>query len=137
MFNPSNANQNMLFCDNAPNNNTSVCTSPTNTLNNSSSGGNLQVVNVPSPGTLFNVTIKVAPSLSYTNLKFGPGAGITCQQRSAGPEVGTANGITLTTTGLDWTGAGLLSGVQYYNFWFTRCSFDAGVTTADFYAIFD
>lgn len=122
----------MWFCANAADNNTSVCSSsPTNTLNNSSSGGNLQTVLVASPGALFNVTIKADPSQPY--VKFGPGAGITCKQRSGSGKTGTSNGITLTLSGLDWTGGGL----PFYNFWFTRCSFDAGVTYAEFYAEFD
>lgn len=85
-----------------------------------------------SPGTLFNVSIKVNPTATYSSVKFGPGAGITCLQRTSGPEIGTSSGITLTLTGLDWTGAGL----PYYHFWFTRCSLDSGVTSAEFYAEF-
>jgi hypothetical protein len=95
--------------------------------------GTLRTITVNDPGALFNVTIKADPSASYSSYKFGPGTGITCQQRALGPEIGGTNGVTLTTTGLDWTGAGL----PYYHFWFTRCSLDSGVTSATFFAEFD
>lgn len=133
-FNPSDADQYMWFCANAPDNTSSVCnSSPTKTLNNSSSGGNLEVVTVTNPGTLFNVTIKVDPTATYSSVKFGPGAGITCLQRTSGPEIGTSSGITLATSGLDRTGAG----IPFWNYWFTRCSLDSGVTSAEFYAEFE
>jgi hypothetical protein len=82
----------------------------------------------------FSVSIKATPSDTYD--RFGPGLGITCTQRSGPAKVGTANGIPLTTSGMDWTGAGMANGKQYYHFWFTGCSLNPGVTHAEFYAEF-
>jgi hypothetical protein len=119
----------MSFCSPAPDNTTSVCSSgPTKNFSGATSGTYNEAG--IEPGDLFSVSIKAPVTMPV--VRFGPGAGVTCLQRVSGPEVGSSSGITLTLTGLDWTGAGL----PYYNFWFTRCSLDPGVTHAEFYAEF-
>lgn len=145
MFKPQADPQYMWYC---PNNGSSVCSSsPTRTMTNASHTTNavngVEYINIPlatltseNNGGYFAITVK-APGNTANWDKIGPGPGITCLQRTTtltGAVGGTGTSFNNVSKG-DWTGAGTIAGVQQYHFWFDRCSFDAGVTSAEFYGI--
>lgn len=142
LFTPQLVTQYIWYCPDG--NAASVCSGGytrqmTNTSWNTNHGADdIERLNIPlatltaeNSGTgYFNVTVKAPQTLPPAS-KIGPGVGITCLNRNGGPLVGTANGRISP----DWTGSGVIGSVQMFNYWYTGCSFDSGVTEAEFYGI--
>jgi hypothetical protein len=134
------SSQYIWFC--SPGVQATVCSSPNTTV----SGTGLKIQKVdpmsyPNATGVFNVSVR-APQVLPAGYVIGPGAGITCTMRAGGTRIGTANGAV----GGDWTGSGLMSvsektayglndavDIYWFNYWYTGCSFNEGVTEAEFY----
>ena len=128
-FTPATSNQYVFFCGptSTPNSGTVCSNSPSHTIN----FGQYHLTPVTwtttiPTGDYFSMTV-MAPSSIPPGSIIGPGVGITCIQRG-GPNnlVGTVNGVISG----DWTGAG----AGYFNYWYTGCSFNQGVSSGYFYA---